>query len=40
MTLPRVVTFVDEKVEQVKVFDIRFSDIAKVREHIDDADEG
>jgi hypothetical protein len=40
MTFPRVVTFVDEKVEQIKVFDIRFSDIAKVREHIDAADEG
>jgi hypothetical protein len=40
MTFPRVVTFVDEKVEQIKVFDIRFSDVANVREHIDAADEG
>ncbi len=40
MTFPRVVTFVDEKVEQVKVYDVRFSDIAKVREHIDGTDDG
>ena len=37
--VPTVVTFVDEKVEQVKVYDIRFSDIVKVREHIDETDE-
>ena len=36
---PRVVTFIDEKVEQVRVYDIKFSDIIKVREHIDDADD-
>ena len=35
MSFPRVVTFVDEKVEQIKVYDARFSDIAKVREHIE-----
>ena len=29
MTFPRVVTFVDEKVEQVKVYDIKFSDIVR-----------
>ena len=40
MTFPRVVTFVDEKVEQVKVYDVKFSDIAKVREHIDGTDDG
>ncbi len=40
MAFPRVVTFVDEKVEQVKVYDVRFSDIAKVREHIDATDDG
>ena len=39
MSFPRVVTFVDEKVEQVKVYDVRFSDIAKVREHIDATDD-
>jgi hypothetical protein len=40
MSFPRVVTFVDEKVEQVKVYDVKFSDIAKVREHIDETDDG
>ena len=39
ITFPRVVTFVDEKVEQVKVYDIRFSDIVKVREHIEGTDD-
>ena len=27
MTFPRVVTFVDEKVEQVKVYDVKFSEL-------------
>jgi hypothetical protein len=40
MSFPRVVTFVDEKVEQVKVYDVRFSDIAKVREYVEQADDG
>jgi hypothetical protein len=40
MSFPRVVTFVDEKVEQVKVYDVRFSDIAKVREHVGETDVG
>jgi hypothetical protein len=39
MSFPRVVTFVDEKVEQVKVYDVRFSDIVQVREHVDQADD-
>ena len=39
MSFPRVVTFVDEKVEQVKVYDVKFSDIAKVREHIDETND-
>src|SRR5262249_6296330 len=38
MSFPRVVTFVDEKIEQIKVYDIRFSDIAKVREHVEETD--
>jgi hypothetical protein len=40
MTFPRVVTFVDEKVEQVKVYDIKFSDIVSVLEHIEGTDDG
>lgn len=40
MSFPRVVTFVDEKVEQVKVYDIKFSDIAKVREYVEETDDG
>jgi hypothetical protein len=40
MSFPRVVTFVDEKVEQVRVHDIKFSDIVKVREHLEEADDG
>jgi hypothetical protein len=40
MSFPRVVTFVDEKVEQVKVYEVRFSDIAKVREHVEETDVG
>jgi hypothetical protein len=40
MSFPRVVTFVDEKVEQVKVYDIKFSDIAKVREYVEETDVG
>ena len=40
MSFPRVVTFVDEKVEQVKVYDVKFSDIAKVREHLEETDDG
>jgi len=39
MTFHRVVTFVDEKVEQVKVYDVKFSEIAKVREHVDETDD-
>jgi hypothetical protein len=39
MTFPRVVTFVDEKVEQVKVYDIKFSDIVGVLEHIEGTDD-
>ena len=39
MTFPRVVTFVDEKVEQVKVYGVKFSEIAKVHEHIDETDD-
>ena len=39
MTFPRVVTFVDEKVEQVKVYGVKFSEIAEVREHIDETDD-
>ena len=39
MSFPRVVTFVDEKVEQVKVYDVKFFQIAEVREHIDEADD-
>jgi hypothetical protein len=39
MTFPRVVTFVDEKVEQVKVYDVKFSDIVSVLEHIEGADD-
>jgi hypothetical protein len=40
MSFPRVVTFVDEKIEQIKVYDIRFSDIVKVREHVEETDVG
>jgi hypothetical protein len=40
MTFPRVVTFVDEKVEQVKVYDVKFSEIAKVREHVEETNDG
>src|SRR5262249_26922687 len=40
MSFPRVVTFVDEKVEQIRVYDARFSDIAKVREHIEETEDG
>jgi hypothetical protein len=40
MTFPRVVTFVDEKVEQVKVYDVKFSDIVQVLEHIEGTDDG
>jgi hypothetical protein len=40
MSFPRVVTFVDEKVEQVKVYDVKFSDIAKVREYLEETDDG
>jgi hypothetical protein len=39
MSFPRVVTFVDEKVEQVKVYDIKFSDIVSVLEHIEGTDD-
>ena len=39
MTFPRVVTFVDEKVEQVKVYDVKFSDIVQVLEHIEGTDD-
>jgi hypothetical protein len=39
MTFPRVVSFVDEKVEQVKVYDVKFSDVAKVREHVDETED-
>jgi hypothetical protein len=39
MTFTRAVTFVDEKVEQVKVYDVKFSEIAKVREHVDETDD-
>ena len=39
IAFPRVVTFVDEKVEQVKVYDIRFSDIVSVLEHIEGTDD-
>ena len=39
MAFPRVVTFVDEKVEQVKVYDIKFSDIVSVLEHIEGTDD-
>src|SRR5262249_867716 len=31
---------VDEKVEQVKVYDVKFSDIAKVREYVEETDDG
>jgi hypothetical protein len=37
MSFSRVVTFVDEKVEQIKVHDVKFSDIVRVREYTDDA---
>lgn len=40
MSFPRVVTFVDEKIEQVKVHAVKFSDIARVREHVAQTDEG
>src|SRR6516164_5436072 len=40
MSFPRVVTFVDEKVEQIKVYDVRFSDIVKVREHVEETEDG
>ena len=40
MSFPRVVTFVDEKVEQVKVYDVRFSDIAKVHEYVEETGDG
>jgi hypothetical protein len=39
MTFPRVVTFVDEKVEQIKVYDVKFSDIVHVLEHIEGTDD-
>jgi hypothetical protein len=39
MSFPRVVTFVDEKVEQIKVYDARFSDIVKVREHVEETED-
>jgi hypothetical protein len=39
MTFPRVVTFVDEKVEQIKVYDVKFSDIVQVLEHIEGTDD-
>jgi hypothetical protein len=39
MSFPRVVTFVDEKVEQVKVYDVKFSDIVQVLEHIEGTDD-
>ena len=39
MVFPRVVTFVDEKVEQVKVYDVKFSDIVQVLEHIEGTDD-
>jgi hypothetical protein len=39
MAFPRVVTFVDEKVEQVKVYDVKFSDIVQVLEHIEGTDD-
>jgi hypothetical protein len=40
MSFPRVATFVDEKVEQIKVYDVRFSDIVKVREHVEETEDG
>ena len=39
MIFPRVVTFVDEKVEQVKVYDVKFSDIVQVLEHTEGTDD-
>ena len=39
MAFPRVVTFVDEKVEQVKVYNVKFSDIVQVLEHIEGTDD-
>jgi hypothetical protein len=39
MSFPRAVTFVDEKVEQVKVYDVKFSDIVQVLEHIEGTDD-
>ena len=39
IAFPRVVTFVDEKVEQVKVYDVKFSDIVRVLEHIEGTDD-
>jgi hypothetical protein len=39
MTFPRVVTFVDEKVEQVKVYGVKFSDIVQVLEHTEGTDD-
>lgn len=40
MSFPRVVTFIDEKVEQVKVYAIKFSDIVKVHEHLMQTEDG
>lgn len=39
MAFPRVVTFVDEKVEQVKVYEVKFLDIVQVLEHIEGTDD-
>jgi hypothetical protein len=39
MSFPRAVTFVDEKLEQIKVYDVKFSAIAKVREHVEETDD-
>ena len=39
MAFPRVVTFVDEKIEQVKVYEVKFLDIVQVLEHIEGTDD-
>jgi hypothetical protein len=38
MTLPRVVTFIDEKVSEIEPYDLVLSQVAKVVEHVQDDD--
>jgi hypothetical protein len=38
MTFPRVVTFIDEKVNEIEPYDLVLSQVAKVVEHVQDDD--